>query len=315
MKATSDFEQFYLSVLQPEMDSLEDYRKEVKQQYDTYLFLAFLGLLLYYFITTGGTLAGLIPMLFFYGIPATYLLQWNSKRIRDKFSYRFKSEIMGRIVAFNNPALQHNPEKGIMLKAVEISKIFNDSLQKFDSNDLIEGKMGKTTIQFSNVKLVHKTWGMKSKFSGLFLIALFNKRFAGEYYVISNRSNSASGSSITKSMQQTNASRPKLIKTESPLFEREFSVFGSDPIEAMYILTPALMQRMLDFKEKVKGEVHFSFNRSRMFAAIEGKNNIFYPPLRQQVSKDDLEEWNHNLGFALDLVNDIQLNTRIWTVK
>ena len=116
-------------------------------------------------------------------------------------------------------------------------------------------------------------------------------------------------------MQQTNTSRPRLIKTEYPLFEREFSVFGSDPVEAMYILTPALMQRMLDFKEKVNGEVHFSFIRSRMFAAIEGKNHIFYPPLREQVKKEHLEQWNHSLEFALDLVNDIQLNARIWSAK
>jgi hypothetical protein len=315
MTSGGAFDLFYSEILLPKLEQLEAYREEIKKNYDGFLTLVAFGIIVVcgYRIVNDGTVTGVIVLFCMYGIPAAYIIRWRSQKIRDAYSFRFKEEIIGSIIRYHNPTLVHSPEKGIMLKAVEISTIFNDSLKRFESNDEVEGQLGKTYLQFSNVKLEHSTLGMKSKFSGLFLIARFNKKFSGDYLVISNRGSFAAVSSLEQTLQQTNLSRPPLITVENPVFRREFSVFGSDPIEAFYILTPALMQRMLDFKEKVQDEVHFSFSRSRMFVAIRGKDHIFYPPLSKQVNKKDLEAWNEGLGFALALVNDLNLNTRLWS--
>lgn len=56
-----------------------------------------------------------------------------------------------------------------------------------------------------------------------------------------------------KSMQQN-------VKLEDPVFEREWEVYATDQIEARYILTPALMERMLEIKRRFGGKsIEFSF--------------------------------------------------------
>lgn len=225
----------------------------------------------------------------------------------EDYSTRFKKEIIGSIVKYHQPALQYDPEDGIMLNAVEISKIFGDSLLEFSSCNLVKGKIGNTRVTFSNVVLTHEVYGMKPSFSGNFLIAEFNKKFSGEYYVIST------GQKAKKILQQVNRIRPSLIHVDNPEFELEFAVFGSDTVEALYILTPALMKRMLDFKKKIQADVHFSFNRSRLFAAIESTNKPLSVIPGEDFDKGTLLDWNQNLTFAVDLVEDLNLNTHLWS--
>jgi hypothetical protein len=47
----------------------------------------------------------------------------------------------------------------------------------------------------------------------------------------------------------------KLIRLEDPRFEKEFCVYGEDQVEARYILTPSLMERILAFKNKWNKDV------------------------------------------------------------
>ncbi|HXC05768.1 MAG TPA: DUF3137 domain-containing protein [Bacteroidia bacterium] len=231
----------------------------------------------------------------------------------DEYSSRFGKEIMAPIVHFHDPALQFEEEDGIMLNAVEISRIFGDSFQEFSSENLVKGKVGNTWVQFSNVTLLHNTWGMKSSFCGEFLIAEFSKKFSGEYYVISNDTKAKLSSGIHKFLQQGNRIRPSVIKVDNPEFEKEFTVFGSDTVEALYILSPSLMQRMLGFKKKIQAEVHFSFTRSRIFAALESSGKPTDAASSEDGYKKYLLDWNQNLEFALDLAKDLNLDTKIWS--
>ena len=47
-----------------------------------------------------------------------------------------------------------------------------------------------------------------------------------------------------------NFSRPPLVKLEDPEFEKHFVVSGEDQVEARYILSTCLMQRLTDFRNK-----------------------------------------------------------------
>lgn len=89
----------------------------------------------------------------------------------------------------------------------------------------------------------------------------------------------------------------KRVGLEDPAFEKAFEVWGSDQVEARYLLHPALMQRLLDLEARLKGErLRCAFQAGDLLVAIEGGNrfepgDLFKPlddPARARRIVDDI---------------------------
>lgn len=69
----------------------------------------------------------------------------------------------------------------------------------------------------------------------------------------------------------------KKVGLEDPVFEKAFEVWGTDQVEARYILHPVLMQRLLDLETSFKGKkLRCGFEGGDMLVAVEG-GNLFEP--------------------------------------
>ena len=67
----------------------------------------------------------------------------------------------------------------------------------------------------------------------------------------------------------------KKVGLEDPVFEKAFEVWGSDQVEARYLLHPALMQRLLDLEARMKGQkLRCAFQGGDLLVAIEGGNRF-----------------------------------------
>ena len=89
----------------------------------------------------------------------------------------------------------------------------------------------------------------------------------------------------------------KKVGLEDPVFEKAFEVWGSDQVEARYLLHPALMQRLLDLETRMKGQkLRCAFQGGDLLVAIEGGNrfepgDLFKPlddPARARRIIDDI---------------------------
>ena len=68
------------------------------------------------------------------------------------------------------------------------------------------------------------------------------------------------------------------IKLEDPVFEKEWEVYATDQVEARYILTPALMERMLEIKIKRRfygKSIEFSFFDNQVLIAVRTNKDMF----------------------------------------
>jgi hypothetical protein len=111
-----------------------------------------------------------------------------------------------------------------------------------------------------------------------------------------------------------NISRPKLVKLEDIEFEKSFAVYGTDQIEARYILSTALMQRIMGFKKKTGKDISMSFIDSNVFIGIPVAKDLFEAPLFSSlVNYSMIEEYYQYLALCISIVEDLDLNTRIWT--
>lgn len=67
------------------------------------------------------------------------------------------------------------------------------------------------------------------------------------------------------------------IALESKQFEDAFEVFGTDQVEARYLLTPDLMQRLIELEKVFRGgKLRCSFQNNELLIALEG-GDLFEP--------------------------------------
>ncbi len=234
----------------------------------------------------------------------------------------FKEKIISKIVLYFDESLTYQPEGAISKSDFLDSNIFQHRCDVYKGEDYVQGKIGKTAIEFSEVKAQYRQTsssgsGSKSNyvtyFKGLFFIADFNKHFSTRTVVLPDFSEKTFGK-IGQKFQSLNFTRGKLIKLENPEFEKEFVVYGDDQVEARYILSPSFMERILNFKRKWNSKVYLSFHNSKVYVAIWMKNNLFETRLFKSILEYSFIKKNAQyIWLLIGIVNDLNLNTRIWS--
>ncbi|HSP41651.1 MAG TPA: DUF3137 domain-containing protein, partial [Luteolibacter sp.] len=150
-------------------------------------------------------------------------------------------------------------------------------------------------------------------FRGLFVCADFHKHFRGTLRIMPNSTSFLGGLGRALSAFRPFSSE-QLVRLEDPEFEKSFNVYGSDDIEARYILSPGMMQRMLELRHRWSDEVRFSFLDSSVCIAIQHRRNLFEPHLNQPADcQRQLQQIAGEIRVCLDLVEQLNLNTRIWS--
>ena len=251
------------------------------------------------------------------------IISWFSIR-----GYRkaFKNDIITRIVKFVDRELSYNPDGFIDRSAFATSSLFQHRIDRYRGEDLIYGKLGKTSFKASEIHAEYKTehYGRNGRrtewhtiFRGLFYVADFNKDFHSTTVVLPDIAERLLGSWFGKMLQKMNIARSgKLVQLEDPEFEKLFAVYGQDQVEARYILTPSLMQRLVQFRRKVKSGLFVSFTRSHVFIAIPSNRNMLEPPLFKSLTDFSVvREYIEFLALVAGVVDDLNLNTRIWTKR
>lgn len=197
------------------------------------------------------------------------------------------------------------------------SSLFSNKVpNSFAEEDCIEGKWGETQLYFSEIKAEGKTSDNKHRFNfqGLFFQANFNKSFQGRTIVVPDIAEKNLGA-LGRMLQSWNKQHAdELIKLEDPEFERLFAVYGTDQIEARYILSTSLMQRLVELRQKVQQEIRISFVDNHIYIAIPSTHqNLFEPSFFQNlVDFKPVMEYFETIQMMIGIVEDLKLNRRIW---
>jgi hypothetical protein len=317
MKTLDELKRFYHQELKPDLQLLEKRRRGIANKIIYVGIAAFgiAGVLILIFISRFRDVVPFIifPLMGAAGI--TGVLGWLISR---SYKSEFKLTIINRIVKFVDENLSYEPSGKIWQSEFNGSKIFHIEPNRYKGDDLVYGKIGETQIKFSELNAKHESGSGKNRtvvqvFKGLFFIGDFNRHFHGRTVVLPDTSERLLGR-IGQKLQQWNIARDELVRLEDPEFEREFVVYSTDQVEARYILSTSLMSRILDFKRKVGKKVHLSFVGSRLYMAVSYTRTLFEPRLfRTLLDFEPVAEYFEDLQLAVGIVEDLNLNTRIWT--
>jgi hypothetical protein len=315
MKTLDELKNFYDTVLYPELSVLEEQRIAARNK----IFIAGAIVIPIALVLMTMIAGNSEDAIFMIGVGAFLILAAVYNYATKEYVKNFKNEVIEKIVKFIDNNLNYSRTSHISQAAYIESQIFPQRPDIFNGDDYVSGKIGKTALEFSEIhtkSVTHDSKGRRQEhtiFKGLFVIADFNKIFIGKTLVLPDTAERLFGQ-FGSMLQSMNKSRGQLIKLEDPEFEKMFAVYGDDQIEARYILSTSLMKRIVDFKKNSNKTIHMSFVGSKINIAISYTKNLFEPRVfNTLLDFTPIKEYFKDLEMAAVIVEDLNLNTRIWS--
>lgn len=238
-------------------------------------------------------------------------------------SYRhdFKQKIIAVAMKSIDPSLTLDYRTGLSEGNFVASLLFNTKPDRYTSEDQVLGTAGKTRFGFSQVHAEYKTETRTKHgtrvdwhqiFQGIIFCADFNKHFKGITVVRPKGMGGALGAWISSNIPLF-SSNSQLVELENPNFNDCFETSATDQVEARYILTPAMMERLCELESKSKYTISVSFVDTYMYIAFPLDNDYFEPPQYKTIlDQKSLNEDIDVIRFMYGIVEELDLNTRIW---
>ena len=278
------------------------------------------------FLCTLGGIFIVIPALLSSGFPACLLVTavlvlvvWLcTSRIPKDLLYGFKTEVVPVILQTLADSTSYDPLMHISEEEFNESQLFARP-DIYSGMDYIEGVAGKTHFRCSYIHALEEreervtetdiNGNIRTRtetrtytiFAGLFFSADCNKYFDGRTMVIP-------ASFFNKLLFGSRS----LVTMENPEFNREFVVKSSDQVEARYLITPAMMERLMELKKRF-GDYRLSFTDGRVRIALPGWRNYLAPDIKRAIDRTQAEMIYKRLAAVIGIIDDLDLNTRIWT--
>ncbi len=232
--------------------------------------------------------------------------------------YGFKMEVVPVLLRSLADHTHYDPAGYISEAEFNESRLYQ-SPDIYDGMDYIEGIAGKTHFRCSYVHAEEEREETVTEtdsngnihtrtethrytiFAGLFFSADCNKHFHGHTVVIP-------GSGLSMPL----FGGKSRVTLENPDFNREFAVKSSDQVEARFLITPAMMERLMALKREI-GAFRLSFTNGRIRIALPGWHNYLAPDIKRPIDSSQVKMIYEKLSTVIGIVKGLDLNTRIWT--
>jgi len=319
MKSASELTDFYYTELYDSLQELEQERLAVRKR-----LLTLFGLL--------GLVSALIAAFIYQscrcvnesfiwiGVGAVAIGGFGYRWLTGGYRSGFKEKIIRPLIGAIEKELQYAPGASIPQSLFQFSHLFEQRIDRFNGNDLVRGMIDGVPIQFSDIHAEHRSRDSRGRetwstiFQGLFIVADFNKHFKGRTLILPDLAENLFGSFIGGMLQSRNFTKDQLVRMDDPAFEKAFVVYGSDQIEARYILTHTMMERLLKLKKVTRSNIYVSFNGEKIMIAVDYAEDLFEPTVfASLLSVEQAMGYIRTLRSSIGIVEELKLNEKLWS--
>lgn len=276
-------------------------------------------------------------MYFIFIVLVTFFSIRNSlKEIMSELNEYIIKDMIAFISDNNIEDVMYEPKKKVSEESFDKMELFNLDVVKYNGKNYIKALYNKNSMVFSDMetyiidtietkkeiykdgkKYIRTTRKKKKRgiFKGLYIGATLNKKNSNHIYLIPNNLNDTIlQSKIMNYIKFHGAS----VQLENIDFSRKYKVFCDDEVQARYILSLSLMERINNLDELYKEKKYIVFKEGKRFAvciegiSIENIKKIKLPLFRNQnkeinalmnmfIKLNDL----FKIYYILDLGNDL----------
>ena len=325
-----NIEELFEKSLKKQLQHLETKRKTIFIFYIIAIavFLGGIASMVYYFGTYPGAevkdhAGKIILSLIGPVILGAYLINLGNKRV-PAYKKVYKKEVVEKIAHSIDPSWEYDSKAHVTEEVYFESRLFNKSFTHFYGDDKVSGRVGKTVFESSELHngsfqdYTDRDGDSKTKwvgvFKGYFFHADFNKQLEGETYVVNGDLESTADTFQSTSSNTRGKKKGTNVALENKEFAKTFMVRSTSQTEARYILTPKLMESLLDIYKVFKQPMHMSFLDGKVYLAILFYNDLFEPSIwKSGVNIKELNKLYQLLNLNKTIIEELDLNTRIWT--
>ncbi len=347
IKSVSELTDFYYDHLSDAIDTLEDERRSIVRTYIAINVVAALVALpaLIWGVKhlhgdIGGAMWSIGGVLAVWAWIVSFLYKW----ITEKYSAAFKARVIRPLIDAIAPGkLHYYPANSVSLYQFQRSRLFAGKIDKFEGADLVKGEINGVFFQFSSVHAYRQVrqrapgFGLRTAnnpdallqaaardrwstlFQGFFMVAEFGKHFEGTTLILPDADDpNVFGFLDGVDTPKPWLSRDRRVKMDSPLFEGTFNVYSTDPIEAHYLLTHSMMERIMQLKQLVGARpMYLSFNGGHLYIAIANDDDELFRPavFRSAKAFKIALDYITTIRNSVAIVEILQINLRNWTKK
>ena len=302
------FSQFFFKEIFPFLDAREADRKaSLKKAISACVLIAGLALTL---AVTLVNMQGRANFFFYIAIGASVLCVGAYKYFLRGVSAFTKDQIVGGICGYVGWKFNVEPQPPVLSQWSSLLLIRSgyEALRKHGDRrvhveDEISGEAHGAVFNSVEVKLTRKNdKSTVTDFQGQLMSITFPRQFLGRTVVLRDKG----------FLQGKKKGDMKRVGLVDPVFEKIFEAYGTDQVEARYLLTPVFMQTLVDLERSVGGKnIRFGFNQNKLFIAVETPNqfeagSMLEPltnPARTQKILDEI-------GAVFDIVDVVSRSKR-----
>lgn len=219
------------------------------------------------------------------------LLFWKKSYnlFNDNYKNKYVLQKMREVRGFSN--LRYVPKHGITFLELEKANLLPGRAKSFfESKDYFEGTYDMIRFWSSNVETFENNDSAMAVFSGQVIVfSMFHE------FKISQTAIQIFPKKENKKMK--GLTFPIKIETENESFHNMFSVFAEEEHNAFYILTPQVIEDIMEFAQMINENIYIVFIGQYMYVGCEQMRNPF-----DALVDVPLEDQTQNIVKATDLI-------------
>lgn len=214
---------------------------------------------------------------------------------------RFKADVAAEVFKAAQPGMKYFPERLIKREVYAASRLFRTSLSKFTGDDLLQGVVGETPFECSELIASYEIGGgddhkTVNVLRGLFFRIDFDLPLLGHTVVQPPKAPGGDRSG----MERVPVGRA---------FDEHFDVWSTHPSEVQDILSIRVQKGLLELNERVASPLHLAFGNRVAYAAIDYQKPLFEPGIASSLREADLAAFAAPLDIADDVVRALALES------
>lgn len=219
------------------------------------------------------------------------LLFW--KKSYDLFNYNYKNKYallkIREVPGFSD--LKYDAKQGLTFQELLYVRLIpNGSKHAFESKDYFEGVYDEIYFRASNVVTYEASNTSLAIFEGQVIVfSMFHE------FKISKTAIQIFPKKEAKKMKGFTFSEK--VETENEAFNNLFSVFAQDRHNAFYILTPKVIEDIMEFYKTIDNNIYIVFYDKYMYLGCEQMHNLF-----NALVDIPIEEQSKNIVMATDII-------------
>lgn len=271
-----------------------------------------IGVVVYTWMWNSGARDPRFPL----GGAAAFIILFAAQQKRA-LNKSYKHIVVGRVVGALGQGLTYSAESRFTKQDFLDMDLFEKRTEQWSAEDEICGKKNAVSYAILEAKATRTEGTGKNRrkvtiFKGIIVRLDFNKNFPGHTVVVPDSESKILGGLFGESRTRR---AKELCLLDNVDFESVYSVYSTNQQEARYILTPKLMELIMEARLTFSGELRVSFHDNSVFVTIPQavdrfEVGLFGSKITPETAVGELAEV---VKLSERLIETLDLETRVWT--